>query len=169
MAEGLVLGYDASGNLVGIAIDSTSKKVQLRELTPSKLPTEIQTITAYKGKYKSLIIGSILVVFAIRLNWGVLTLFGQKSAERAEHRPVGILFLMGYVALRVKSHAVGVFFVALISRSLGTVFPDRDITLLGIGSHRNPLFHRSLSFFVLALFIGRRAGFLATQVICGGT
>jgi len=46
ISEGIVLDYDASGNLVGIDIDNASKKVQLKELTLSKLPTKIQTIVA---------------------------------------------------------------------------------------------------------------------------
>lgn len=46
ISEGIVLDYDASGNLVGIDIDNASKKVRLKELTLSKLPTEIQTIVA---------------------------------------------------------------------------------------------------------------------------
>jgi len=46
ISEGVVLDYDASGNLVGIDIDNASKKVQLKELTLNKLPTEIQTIVA---------------------------------------------------------------------------------------------------------------------------
>ncbi|MBI3799167.1 MAG: DUF2283 domain-containing protein [Deltaproteobacteria bacterium] len=46
ISEGIVLDYDARGNLVGIDIDNASKKVQLKELTLSKLPTEIQTIVA---------------------------------------------------------------------------------------------------------------------------
>jgi uncharacterized protein YuzE len=46
VSEGIVLDYDASGNLVGIDIDNASQKVQLKELTLSKLPTEIQTIVA---------------------------------------------------------------------------------------------------------------------------
>ena len=46
ISEGIVLDYDASGNLVGIDIDNVSKKVQLKELTLSKLPTEVQTIVA---------------------------------------------------------------------------------------------------------------------------
>jgi uncharacterized protein YuzE len=46
ISEGIVLDYDASGNLVGIDIDNASKKVQLKELILSKLPTEIQTIVA---------------------------------------------------------------------------------------------------------------------------
>ena len=46
ISEGIVLDYDASGNLVGIDIDNASKKVQLKELTLNKLPTEVQTIVA---------------------------------------------------------------------------------------------------------------------------
>jgi uncharacterized protein YuzE len=46
VSEGIVLDYDASGNLVGIDIDNASQKVQLKELTLSKLPTEVQTIVA---------------------------------------------------------------------------------------------------------------------------
>jgi len=33
VSEGIVLDYDADGNLVGIDIDNASKKVQLKELT----------------------------------------------------------------------------------------------------------------------------------------
>ena len=46
ISEGIVLDYDASGNLVGIDIDNASQKVRLKELTLSNLPTEIQTIVA---------------------------------------------------------------------------------------------------------------------------
>ncbi|MCS6925447.1 MAG: DUF2283 domain-containing protein [Candidatus Binatia bacterium] len=46
VSEGVVLDYDASGNLVGIDIDNASQKVRLKELTLSKLPIEIQTIVA---------------------------------------------------------------------------------------------------------------------------
>jgi uncharacterized protein YuzE len=41
ISEGVVLDYDADGNLVGIDIDNASKKVQLRELTLKKLPADI--------------------------------------------------------------------------------------------------------------------------------
>lgn len=41
ISEGLVLDYDAEGNLVGIDIDNASKKVQLKELTLRKLPADI--------------------------------------------------------------------------------------------------------------------------------
>ena len=46
ISEGIVLDYDANGNLVGIDIDNASQNVQLNELTLSQLPTEVQTIVA---------------------------------------------------------------------------------------------------------------------------
>lgn len=46
VSEGVVLDYDVSGNLVGIDIDNASQKVQLKELTLSKLPIDIQTSAA---------------------------------------------------------------------------------------------------------------------------
>jgi uncharacterized protein YuzE len=45
VSEGVVLDYDAEGNLVGIDIDNASRKVDLRELTLSKLPAEVQSIS----------------------------------------------------------------------------------------------------------------------------
>ena len=44
VSEGVVLDYDADGNLVGIDIDNASKKLDLKELTLSKLPAETQTL-----------------------------------------------------------------------------------------------------------------------------
>jgi uncharacterized protein YuzE len=44
VSEGVVLDYDAEGNLVGIDIDNASKKVQLKELTLSRLPTNIHAV-----------------------------------------------------------------------------------------------------------------------------
>ncbi len=46
ISEGVVLDYDATGNVVGIDIDNASQKVALKELTLSKLPFVVQTITA---------------------------------------------------------------------------------------------------------------------------
>jgi len=46
ISEGVVLDYDAKGNLVGIDIDNASKKVQLKELILSRLPGTIQTVPA---------------------------------------------------------------------------------------------------------------------------
>ena len=43
ISEGVVLDYDSEGNLVGIDIDNASKKVQLKELTLTKLPADIHS------------------------------------------------------------------------------------------------------------------------------
>jgi uncharacterized protein YuzE len=43
ISEGVVLDYDAEGNLVGIDIDNASRKVDLKKLTLNKLPAIIQT------------------------------------------------------------------------------------------------------------------------------
>lgn len=45
ISEGVVLDYDEAGNVVGIDIDNASQKVALHELTLSKLPFIVQTIT----------------------------------------------------------------------------------------------------------------------------
>jgi uncharacterized protein YuzE len=44
ISDGIVLDYDAEGNLVGIDIDNASKKVQLKELILSRLPSNIHTV-----------------------------------------------------------------------------------------------------------------------------
>ena len=46
ISEGIVLDYDADGNLVGIDIDNASHKIDLKEIILSKIPVEIETITA---------------------------------------------------------------------------------------------------------------------------
>jgi len=43
ISEGMVLDYDAQGNLVGIDIDNASRKVQLKDLILSRLPSNVQT------------------------------------------------------------------------------------------------------------------------------
>lgn len=45
ISEGVVLDYDASGNLVGIDIDNASTKVDLRRFVVSKIPASVETIT----------------------------------------------------------------------------------------------------------------------------
>jgi uncharacterized protein YuzE len=44
ISEGVVLDYDALGNLVGIDIDNASTKVDLQKLTVSKLPGSVETV-----------------------------------------------------------------------------------------------------------------------------
>jgi uncharacterized protein YuzE len=46
ISDGVVLDYDGAGNVVGIDIDNASQKVALKELTLSKLPFILHTITA---------------------------------------------------------------------------------------------------------------------------
>ncbi|MDP3028693.1 MAG: DUF2283 domain-containing protein [Deltaproteobacteria bacterium] len=46
ISEGVVLDYDAEGTLVGIDIDNASKKIQLKELIISRLPSKIHTVAA---------------------------------------------------------------------------------------------------------------------------
>jgi uncharacterized protein YuzE len=46
VSEGVVLDYDAAGNLVGIDIDNASQKVDLHKLTLSKIPGKVETIAA---------------------------------------------------------------------------------------------------------------------------
>jgi uncharacterized protein YuzE len=44
ISDGVVLDYDALGNLVGIDIDNASTKVDLQKLTVSKLPGSVETV-----------------------------------------------------------------------------------------------------------------------------
>ena len=46
VSQGVVLDYDANGNLVGIDIDNASTKVELKQLILSKLPGKVETIAA---------------------------------------------------------------------------------------------------------------------------
>jgi len=44
ISEGIVLDYDAEGNLVGIDIDNAGTKVHLKELSLRKIPAEIKAV-----------------------------------------------------------------------------------------------------------------------------
>jgi uncharacterized protein YuzE len=46
ISEGVVLDYDAEGNLVGIDIDNASRTVELKTLVLSKLPGKVETAAA---------------------------------------------------------------------------------------------------------------------------
>ena len=46
ISEGVVLDYDAQGNLVGIDIDKASSKIELSQLVLDKLPSTVKTIAA---------------------------------------------------------------------------------------------------------------------------
>jgi uncharacterized protein YuzE len=44
VSQGIVLDYDANGNLVGIDIDEASTKLEIKELILSKLPAEVTQV-----------------------------------------------------------------------------------------------------------------------------
>jgi len=44
VSDGIVLDYDADGNLVGIDIDQASAKLEINELILSKLPAEVTQV-----------------------------------------------------------------------------------------------------------------------------
>jgi uncharacterized protein YuzE len=46
ISQGIVLDYDAAGNLVGIDIDNASRKVELKKLILNKLPAVVQNNSA---------------------------------------------------------------------------------------------------------------------------
>lgn len=46
VSQGIILDYDATGNLVGIDIDNASRKVQLQQLVLSNLPSQVTTVAA---------------------------------------------------------------------------------------------------------------------------
>lgn len=105
----------------------------------------------------------IALLTAIAINLAMIHYLGQKSAYRAAHSLVGIVMLMGFVytlkpVLQSRVKRVLLFLLSLLPCYLGTVLPDLDIRLLGIGEHRNPLFHSGIAFFILLLLF-RRARF----------
>ena len=46
ISAGVVLDYDADGNLTGIDIDNASRKMNLNEVILNKLPSEVEALTA---------------------------------------------------------------------------------------------------------------------------
>ena len=46
ISDGVVLDYDEEGNLVGIDIDNASRKIDLKEITLSKIPAEMHALNA---------------------------------------------------------------------------------------------------------------------------
>ena len=44
VSDGIVLDYDADGNLVGIDIDHASVKLEVKELILSKLPADVTQV-----------------------------------------------------------------------------------------------------------------------------
>ncbi|MCW8799414.1 MAG: hypothetical protein OQK71_00660 [Desulfobacter sp.] len=122
-----------------------------------------------KSKKPILILAGFLLV-AILINFAVLEVFNQKSSYRAVHSLVGIIMLMGFVCTfsskdTSRFKILLLFLVSLIPCYLGTVFSDFDIKLFGIGSHRNPVFHSGIIFFILLLVARRLTSFLPAVII----
>ena len=46
ISEGVVLDYDSDGNIVGIDIDNASRKIDLKEVVLSRIPAELESVTA---------------------------------------------------------------------------------------------------------------------------
>lgn len=46
VSPGVVLDYDAEGNIVGIDIDNASRKLSLKELVLNRIPIDTHTIAA---------------------------------------------------------------------------------------------------------------------------
>lgn len=46
ISAGVVLDYDADGNLTGIDIDNASRKMNLHEVIINKLPSDVEALTA---------------------------------------------------------------------------------------------------------------------------
>jgi uncharacterized protein YuzE len=44
VSEGVVLDFDTSGNIVGIDIDKASKKLDITQLTLSRIPADIKLV-----------------------------------------------------------------------------------------------------------------------------
>jgi uncharacterized protein YuzE len=44
VSDGVVLDYDADGNLVGIDIDQASQKLEIKEMIVSKFPAEVKQV-----------------------------------------------------------------------------------------------------------------------------
>ncbi|SDT86059.1 hypothetical protein [Desulfobacula phenolica] len=119
---------------------------------------------------KPLMVLVFLLMVAVIINIVILKLFDQKSAYREAHSLVGIITLMGFVYTFAddKTSRIKLFFLFLISLVpcyLGTVFSDLDIKLLGIGGHRNPLFHSGLLFFILLIPAKRFRSFVPAAIV----
>ena len=44
ISEGIVVDYDANGNITGIDIDNASRKIDLREVILNKIPAEVEAV-----------------------------------------------------------------------------------------------------------------------------
>ncbi|MFT5468073.1 MAG: hypothetical protein ACI8UO_003181 [Verrucomicrobiales bacterium] len=101
---------------------------------------------------------SCILVFAVgmALTQFVVWILGVDSKYRFEHGLVAVLALIVISFLfRPRRKAWLFVLVGLFPCYFGSALPDLDITFLGIGGHRNPLFHSCLAYIPLALIFPR--------------
>nr|VFJ56712.1 MAG: Uncharacterized protein YuzE [Candidatus Kentron sp. FM]VFJ57766.1 MAG: Uncharacterized protein YuzE [Candidatus Kentron sp. FM]VFK11728.1 MAG: Uncharacterized protein YuzE [Candidatus Kentron sp. FM] len=46
ISDGIVLDYDAEGNITGIDIDNASEKTDLRKVVLNRMPSEVEALAA---------------------------------------------------------------------------------------------------------------------------
>ena len=46
VSDGIVIDYDENGDITGIDIDNASRKIDLKEIILSKVPAQLQSISA---------------------------------------------------------------------------------------------------------------------------
>ena len=81
------------------------------------------------------------------------SVWGAKSPARLEHLAFAVVWLVAFEAWRAQASTLSTllyFSVAGLACAVGAELPDWDISLLGIGGHRNPLFHSALPILPLA-------------------
>lgn len=94
------------------------------------------------------------------------------SEARFEHLIGGIVVGVIYLWLKKRRGDRRLLHPVLLAAavpvlSLGTALPDWDITLFGIGGHRNPLFHSAIPYFCLA-WLWRKLGLPEVMDTIGG-
>lgn len=95
------------------------------------------------------------------------------SSARFEHFLWGILCWVVYVKLKQRRgdrllHHPLALVITVPVLYLGTALPDWDILVLGIGGHRNPLWHSAIPYFGLA-WLWRKLGCAEIASTRGGT
>ncbi|MEA2061379.1 MAG: hypothetical protein U9P10_12905 [Thermodesulfobacteriota bacterium] len=124
---------------------------------------------AQKSKQVLFVLTGFLML-AISINFVILEFFDQKSSYRTAHSLVGIILLMGFVYTFSgnkisRAKLISLFLISLIPCYLGTVFSDLDISLLGIGGHRNPIFHSGILFFIFLILTKKSDSYMVSALV----
>ncbi len=121
--------------------------------------------TDQSHRFGYLVLGLILVAY---LNKIFLWLLGQHSQWGAEYSLAGLILLLIYATFLLEQTFTRTRFwqffrVAVIPTYIGTVSPDIDTGLLGLGGHHSLLFHSCVSYWILAVILkgrGQRARYV---------